>query len=542
MKFFSSKLRIPLILLGLIGGVVLLGAIIMSTPLFAVDFVTKEAHLELGTAPETDPSYYLDGDSWCVNLSYVDTSSVKKNQVGRYPITIYHGFDTFTCYVNVTDTMAPVITSDVKSITITPDKVLSAKNLDLDIQDASEIQSIAFTKITSNKFYTGLPEEQAADMIHAYKNGIEMWAEDFQFSFGGVYVMTIRVTDLYRNSSEINIEVTVDTPPVIEAPTDIYVVTEGDIDYHNYITVWDIIEEDLSSEDATIDSSQVNMATPGVYPVSYTAIDEYGLRSTASSIVHVHTAAELQELINTHVINVEEHVIIGAKNPYDAGYYTKEDITYIQNKMLPTFVHIQNDKEDTFGSGFIIDIDDEFVTIATNEHVITNDLSVEVTFYDGTYRYGAVVASNPEDDIAFIRLPILDSGSDTSLTLDYVKKLRTVHINSNYWDTLINNCQIAICYACIDINGQVWNRGSGIILEKEATRNWNDYTDLNQTIVSFPPVGGSSGSAIFDGYGRLIAMMRGYTDYSTYSETIAVPLCEILDYYEYVFKTRVEYQ
>ena len=56
------------------------------------------------------------------------------------------------------------------------------------------------------------------------------------------------------------------------------------------------------------------------------------------------------------------------------------------------------------------------------------------------------------------------------------------------------------------------------------------------------PVGCTSGSALFDGYGRLIGMIRGYTDYGTHIETVAVPLSEILDYYEMVFHEKLQYQ
>lgn len=542
MNMFFKKIKIPLIVIGVFGAVILGLAVFMNTPLFEVEFVTEESHLELGTTAEKDPAYYLEGEDWCVALSYVDTSAVRKNQVGRYPITIYHGFTSYTSYVNVTDTLAPVLSCDIKSKTIPAGDVISVSKLGIKIEDASEIESMGFCKISSSHFYTGLPEEQITDMVSAYKKGIDMWAEDFQFSFGGIYTMTIRVTDIYNNSSELTLELIVETPPVIEAPTDIYIVKDGNVNYKDYLYAWDFIETDFDTEDVTIDSSQVNLGATGTYPVYYTAMDEYGLSTTADSTVHVCTSSELQELINTHEINVIQDTIIGAQNPYDAGYFSTEDIGNVQSSMEPTMVHIQNDKTDSFGSGFIIDIDEEFVTIATNEHVITSDLEVDVTFHDGTYRYGAVVASDPEDDIAFIRLPITESGSDSSLTPEYVKNLRTVHIDSGYWSSLPDDCGIAICYSCIDINGEVWASGQGTIIEKEATRNWNEYTDLNQTIVSFPPVGGSSGSAIFDGYGRLIGMMRGYTDYATYSETIVVPLSEILDYYEYVFKTRVEYQ
>ena len=62
----------------------------------------------------------------------------------------------------------------------------------------------------------------------------------------------------------------------------------------------------------------------------------------------------------------------------------EQTLAEIQELMLPTVVHIENDKLDTFGSGFIIEINDEFVTIATNEHVIHSDMIADVSFFDAT--------------------------------------------------------------------------------------------------------------------------------------------------------------
>lgn len=517
-------------------------AIFMKSSLFKVKQITTETHLEVGHQLSKNPADYLAGEDWCVSLSYVDTSSVKHNSVGRYPVYIYHGFYKYTSYVNVTDTTAPVVSCDVKTKTVKPGDVVSVNSLGLDIQDHSEIESIAFTKISSTKFYTGLPEEKTEDMRAAYKKGLEMQAEEFQFSYGGIYTLTISVTDTYHNTSEITLTLKVEEPPVLEVPTDFYVATASAVTWSDYIDAWDFIDEEFDSESVTVDTSDLNLGKSGDYTIHFSAKDDYGLSSTVSSIVHVRSQDDLQELINNHSIQIAEDVIIGAHNPYDIGYYENEELSTIQSLMLPTIVYIENDKSNTFGSGFIIEITDEFVTIATNEHVITNDLISDVAFFDGTVCNGSVVASDPREDMAFIRIPIDGSDTDSSLTSEYVKNnLRTVHIDESYWGKLSNDCGISICYNCIQKDGSVWTNAVGTIVEKVGVRDWNNYTDINQTIVSFTPVGGSSGSALFDEQGRLMGMMRGYTDYGTYQETIAVPLNELLDYFEVIFKYKIQY-
>ena len=541
-KNSKHPLKTALLTLGIVG-VLFLGVLLfMKSPLFEVELAQKEIHLELGSTPDTNPKTYLEGPDWCVPLSRVDVSNVRKTQTGRYPIYISHGFRTYTCYVNVTDTTPPKVTTSIKTKTVTPGQLVSAKSLGLDIEDYSEIESIAFTRISSTHFYTGLPEEDITEMKEAYKKGLEMYAEQFQFAYGGIYTLTITVKDAFRNSSDITLILKVEEPPIIETPENYYMGLAYEIDFAEHITAWDFIDETIDTSKVKIDTSQLKTDKAGSYSVAFSATDSYGLKQTTSATVHVLEREELQKLINTHQIDANKDVIVGAYNLYDSGYYENEDISAIQNVMLPSIVHVENDVLSTFGSGFIISIDKDFVTIATNEHVITSDLTPDITFSDGTTCNGSVVASNKMEDIAFIRIPIDGASTATSLPSSYSKTLRTVHINEGYWKSLADHANITIGYNCINANGEIWNTTSGYMIEKTAVRNWNDYKEINEMIISMKPVAGSSGSAIFDAYGHLIGMVRGYTDYVTYTETVAVPLDEILEYYQLIFKKKVQYQ
>ena len=121
--------------IGFISLILLFLLLFLKSPAFRVELSKTEDHLEIGNQVSTLPSDYLSGDGWCVSLSYVDTSSVKHTKVGRYPIYIYHGFQKFTSYVNVTDTTAPTVSCSIKNKTLVPGETISVNSLGLKLPE-----------------------------------------------------------------------------------------------------------------------------------------------------------------------------------------------------------------------------------------------------------------------------------------------------------------------------------------------------------------------------------------------------------------------
>lgn len=543
MKRLKKLLLIPITMI-----VLAIGAVIfMASPLFAVENAYSSITLEAGKKPNLTPDLFLKGADWCVNLSVVDTSSVDYRTVGEYPVYIYHGLEKYTTTITITDTTAPTLTCNVKNITVEKGDYITVNTIGMKATDNTGVERLLFQHIVAEKIQVEGNPEDAVYIENLFIKGRDLWAQSYTLEHGGIYTLTVAAIDAYNNTTYLSLNVTVEEPPVLEAETDIYLAVGKNIDYTDYITAWDFLDPEYGVNDVKIDSSDVDIANAGTYEVLYTARDDYGLETYAATKVHVYPAADLQELINTHAINMNEHVIIGATNIYDSGYYTENNPELIQDVMEPAMIHIENSYNDTFGSGYILKIDENFVTIATNQHVITGDLTPQIVFHDGTYKYAAVVAADPREDIAFLRIPISDDDNEACVTPEYVKTLRTVHINKSYWVALDNELPINLCYTSIDIDGEVWTEAVGYLVYKEATRTWNEYEDINECIISMEPVAGTSGSAIFDGHGYLIAMVRGFTTYDTadgesYQETVAVPLGEILDYYEMIFHERLHYQ
>lgn len=522
-------------------------AFFIASPLFSVELKNDQITIEAGKQITLSPDDFLDGSKWCVALSYLDDSNVNTKKVGEYPIYIYHGYQKYTSTVKVVDTTAPTLNCNVKNITIEKGSYVTTRTIGLTSSDNTGIDRLLFHHIKADKIHVDKSNEDAEYITSLFLSGRDLWTQEYTFEYGGVYTLTVTAMDAYNNTSELTLQVVVEEAPIIDAIDSVYMAIGQTIDFSQHLTVWDYIDEELPAKNITIDTSSLNTEKPGEYQVIYTAKDSYGLSSQATTTVYLCTKAELQDMINTHKINKDDHLIVGAYNPYDSGYYEKSDTAFIQNAMLPTIVHIENDDNDTFGSGYIIKIDSSFVTIVTNDHVVTGDFSPTIFFYDGTSCDGAIVATDPREDIAFIRIPIDGQSEKTSLPFEFVETLRTVHINEGYWKKLSNDKNIALCYNCIDINGKSWYNAVGHMVYKEANRTWNEYENINECIISMRPVAGTSGSAIFDGHGRLIAMIRGYTTYdnpdgSQYIETVAIPLIEILDFYQTVFHEKLHYQ
>lgn len=335
---------------------------------------------------------------------------------------------------NKPDMTAPVISCDINSKTIKTGDTISVSKLGVRVSDNSKIDSLLFTKIRSDNFYmppADSSSEQLDTIKKAYAEGIAISGEEFQFTYGGIYELTITATDIYANSNDFTFTLKVETPPIIETPPDYYVVTGAEIPYKDYVKVWDIVDGDYTFEDITLDTSNLNIGKEGSYTVSFSAKDKYGLTSTCTANVHIMSKKALQQLIDTHKINATDHAIVGAYNKYDIGYY--DDATQLEVAIVPALVQISNSKNDVAGDGFIIKIDNEFITIATNESVVRGHLSALVSFFDDSKYNASVVFTNEEYDLAFIRIPVDGANETSSVSSNTLSTLRTVHLDETQW-------------------------------------------------------------------------------------------------------------
>lgn len=318
-------------------------------------------------------------------------------------------FKTTSAKVEQTDSTPPLITCNIQTKTVLPGEVLSIDKLGVRATDESEIKSIAFTKM----------------------DDIEFFSQEFSFSYGGTYTLTITATDIHQNASELVLTIHVETPPEIESPDDFYVAAGSNIDFSHFVHASDLLDSSFSFDDLDIDTSNLNIAKEGNYIVTFSGTDSYGLTATKTATIHVLTKEDLQKQIDSQNINISDSAIIGATNAYDIGSYANSSA--LESAILPALVEISNEKNDTTSDGCIIKIDSDFVTIATKESIVRDNLTVCISFFDESIRHAAVVFTNTEYDLAFIRLPVNGASPDASVTSEYTRSLRTVHLDEEQW-------------------------------------------------------------------------------------------------------------
>ena len=148
-------LLIPATLLVLVLGATLF----MISPLFSVENTKASITLEAGKTPNFSPSDFLEGDDWCVNLSYLDDTAVNHKKVGEYPLYIYHGFEKYTVTVQVVDTTAPTLSCNMKNITVEKGDYITVNTIGMKAEDNTGIDRLLFHHIVAEKIHVASDED-----------------------------------------------------------------------------------------------------------------------------------------------------------------------------------------------------------------------------------------------------------------------------------------------------------------------------------------------------------------------------------------------
>lgn len=216
---------------------------------------------------------------WKTEKAYI-VSGINENMrfehVQDYEVVIHLYNQNVTATLHVRDTVPPRIQTQDKTIVL--GEAFEIEDFVQSITDVTECEVLS----------QGKPDVQS----------------------GGTYLVMLSVRDEGGNitEAEARLEVLQDvTPPVIEGVREITITVGESVSYKRDVTVTDDYDDNVRLE---VDNSQVDIDTPGDYPVIYRATDQAGNTAEVKTILHVKSvpAVEVQHPTSNGIPRTAEAV------------------------------------------------------------------------------------------------------------------------------------------------------------------------------------------------------------------------------------------
>lgn len=262
--------------------------------------LSKKATIELGDEDALKVSDFLDLSKDELKNAKLNTKDVDFFKVGDYTATITYNKKDYNIKVKVKDTVAPKITvSD--NITVQTNNPLHMSdiitnvtelsgNIDASFKDKPKSESTDNTESVSATENTESTESGSASVIAV--GGCNLKHNDeITYTKSGDYDNTITVTDDAGNSTDIDIKISVIDAPSINGISDKTVTVGDTIDYLSGVTATDGKGTDITGS-IEVDSSKVDINTPGTYQITYKVTDSYGFSTGANCNITVNEKKE----------------------------------------------------------------------------------------------------------------------------------------------------------------------------------------------------------------------------------------------------------
>lgn len=216
------------------------------------------------------------------------------------------------------------------------------------------------------------------------------------------------------------------------------------------------------------------------------------------------------------------------------------DVSAIVKEVVPGIVAITNTSMVTYqsffggyqqyeaescGSGIIISQDEDYLYIATNNHVVSGAESLSVQFVNDATVEGQIQGTYAANDLAVVKVALKDIDSDT------LSQIKQVTIGDS--DSLeVGEATIAIGnalgYGQSTTTGIVSALNRSITVQDETTRTTTTCDNLIQTDAAINP--GNSGGALLNEKGELIGINSAkYSDTSVEGIGYAIPINEAME-------------
>lgn len=253
--------------------------------------------IELGNEDAIKISDFMDLDKNELKSAKLNTKDVNFFKEGNYKATISYKDKDYDIKVKVKDTVAPKITVSDNIVVQTNNPLHMSDiitnvtelsgNIDASFKDKPKSESTESTEKTDS---TESTENNATGVIAV--GGCNLKHNDeITYTKSGDYDNTITVTDDAGNSTDIDIKISVIDAPVINGISDKTVTVGDTIDYLSGVSASDGKGTDITGS-IEVDSSKVDINTPGTYQITYKVTDSYGFSTGANCNITVNEKKE----------------------------------------------------------------------------------------------------------------------------------------------------------------------------------------------------------------------------------------------------------
>lgn len=256
--------------------------------------------IELGNEDAIKISDFMDLDKDELKSAKLNTKDVDFFKEGNYKATISYKDKDYDIKVKVKDTVAPKITVSDK-ITVQTNNPLHMSdiitnvtelsgNIDASFKDKPKSESTDNTESVSATENTESTESGSSSVLAV--GGCNLKHNDeITYTKSGDYDNTITVTDDAGNTSDIDIKISVIDAPSINGISDKTVTVGDTVDYLSGVTATDGKGTDITGS-IEVDSSKVDINTPGTYQITYKVTDSYGFSTGANCNITVNEKKE----------------------------------------------------------------------------------------------------------------------------------------------------------------------------------------------------------------------------------------------------------
>ena len=247
--------------------------------------------IELGNEDAIKISDFMDLDKNELKSAKLNTKDVNFFKEGNYKATISYKDKDYDIKVKVKDTVAPEVKLS--------DNIVVQTNNPLHMSDI--ITNVTELSGNIDASFKDKPKSESTDNTESTESGSSSVLavggcnlkhnDEITYTKSGDYDNTITVTDDAGNTSDIDIKISVIDAPSINGISDKTVTVGDTIDYLSGVTATDGKGTDITGS-IEVDSSKVDINTPGTYQITYKVTDSYGFSTGANCNVVVNEKKE----------------------------------------------------------------------------------------------------------------------------------------------------------------------------------------------------------------------------------------------------------